>query len=242
VIFSAIKPTLEGYAKRFSKTESAQELVSDFMGKAFLILRKFDEGSLPKKVEINGAWLPYDPSVHSKAQLYLALQKYLVKSFTFECIRKFQRNKRLLFIGDSNPDQFVTVPKAPKVTAEFVRASELIGVLNLVVAERCRGYTLSKIEGLFLKAFVNHLEQLVNNYGDFIALIYMNSMVRLTPDTKTDIKKSFIKELSRVLLQQEDPAVIAGLGAWLVDSAHVELAYKKILKYFREEFDIRRTQ
>lgn len=242
-VYTEIKPILLSYARRY-KAPNPSDIVNDWMSNAYIIARRFDDGELTKRVESDKKFVEFDPDKHTADMFASSLKKYLITAFIHDIIKQYNLGKKYVAPPRDNPntDMFESVASKPARAAihdaDSANLSDLKEIVDSDMSRLESNCTtiLDLTNVKFLFAVSQYCNQLLQKFGDFQIVQDLDMEENrhfFSEDFKEDAETGIRKELCKIILQEENPAIIQKLGV-LINPDNKGTLQKRIFRYFFE--------
>lgn len=251
-IFAEIKGFLLVWSGK-NGVPNKEQVVDGWLSQAFIIARKFDDGELVKKALVDKKLVEFDPAVHSQEQFVKGLKKYLITCFVNEYFRNYKKNKKFAMVPDHLEGEADTnfIDQALVQSKSFannrvlesgygVTSANVSDVKQVVDADIKKLTAMcSNIMDLtnirFLQAISTYCDDVISRYGNIIAINDLDAgsgKSFLSKDFCDDLESNVRKNLCKMILSEDNPAIIERLGV-LINPLKVTLK-KRLARYFHE--------
>lgn len=243
-LYTEIKPILLSYARRY-KAPNPNDIVNDWLSTAYIIARRFDDGELTKRVESEKKFIEFDPSKHTEDMFAASLKKYLITAFIHDIIKQYNVGKKYVAPprDATNPEMFdVEVNKQTRrmisSDADSAQLTDLQEIIDSDIGRLQSNCTtildLTNIK--FLQAISSYCTLLLERFGNFQIVQDLDVEENrhfFSEDFKEDAELGIRKELCKVILKEDNPAIIQKLGI-LINPDNKGTLQKRIFRYFFE--------
>lgn len=245
-LYAEIKPILLSYARRY-KAPNPGDIVNDWMSTAYIIARRFDDGELTKRIESDKKFIEFDPEKHTNDQFASSLKKYLITAFIHDIIKQYNVGKKYM-VPKGGAEQDGTEIFDMQVGKQSRRSvmhdadsANLSDFKEIVDSDASRLQSncttiLDLTNVKFLQAVSSYCECLLEKFGNFqIAqdLDINKNRHFFSEDFKEDAEIGIRKELCKIILAEDNPAIIQKLGI-LINPNNKGTLQKRIFRYFFE--------
>lgn len=243
-LYTEIKPILLSYARRY-KAPNPNDIVNDWMSTAYIIARRFDDGELTKRIESDKKFIEYDPTKHTTDMFAASLKKYLITAFIHDIIKQYNVGKKYIAPAKDAPATEIFDVESNKQGRRFTmhdadsaNLSDLKDIVDSDIRKLQANCTtiLDLTNVKFLESVSAYCAQLLEKFGDFQVVQDLDigeNRHFFSEDFKEDAETGIRKELCKIILKEENPAIIQKLGV-LINPNNKGTLQKRIFRYFFE--------